>query len=75
MTVLLFFAIPEELRIGKEFEGVLLFVMLVSCLIMTWALISYKNKLESNENLEKVDDLAVNNETDDQEKISHNENI
>jgi len=75
VTVLLFFAIPEELRIGKEFEGVLLFVMLVSCLIMTWALISYKNKLESNENLEKVDDLAINNETDGQEKISHNENI
>ena len=45
ITILLFFAIPEELSIGVEFQGVLLFVILVSCLIMTWSLISYKNKL------------------------------
>jgi len=44
VTVLLFFAIPEELSIGKEFQGVLLFVVLVSCFIMAWSLISYKNK-------------------------------
>ena len=45
VTVLLFFAIPEELSIGKEFQGVLLFVILVSCFIMTWSLVSYKNKI------------------------------
>ena len=45
ITILLFFAIPEELSAGKEFQGVLLFVILASCLIMTWSLISYKNKL------------------------------
>ena len=45
ITILLFFAIPEELSIGLEFQGVLLFVILVSCLVMTWSLISYKNKL------------------------------
>jgi cell volume regulation protein A len=45
ITILLFFAIPEELSIGAEFQGVLLFVILVSCLVMTWSLISYKNKL------------------------------
>ena len=45
ITILLFFAIPEELSIGPEFQGVLLFVILVSCLVMTWSLISYKNKL------------------------------
>jgi len=44
VTVLLFFAIPEELSVGKEFQGVLLFVVLVSCFIMAWSLISYKNK-------------------------------
>ena len=44
VTVLLFFAIPEELSIGKEFQGVLLFVVLVSCFIMAWSLISYKHK-------------------------------
>jgi NhaP-type Na+/H+ or K+/H+ antiporter len=45
ITILLFFAIPEELSIGAEFQGVLLFVILVSCLIMTWSLIAYKNKV------------------------------
>jgi cell volume regulation protein A len=45
VTILLFFAIPEELSVGKDFQGILLFVILVSCLIMTWSLISYKNKL------------------------------
>ncbi len=45
ITILLFFAIPEELSIGPELQGVLLFVILVSCLVMTWSLISYKNKL------------------------------
>ena len=45
VTILLFFAIPEELNAGTKFQGVLLFVILVSCLIMTWSLISYKNRL------------------------------
>ena len=45
ITILLFFAIPQEFNIGKEFEGVLLFVILISCLIMTWSMISNKNKL------------------------------
>ncbi len=45
ITILLFFAIPEELSAGKEFQGVLLFVILISCLIMTRSLISHKNKL------------------------------
>ena len=45
ITILLFFAIPEELSVGPEFQGVLLFVILISCLIMTWSMISNKNKL------------------------------
>jgi Kef-type K+ transport system membrane component KefB len=45
ITILLFFAIPKELSVGPEFQGVLLFVILVSCLVMTWSLISYKNKI------------------------------
>jgi hypothetical protein len=45
ITILLFFAIPEDLSAGKEFQGVLLFVILASCLIMTRSLISYKKKL------------------------------
>jgi len=45
ITILLFFAIPEELSVGAEFQGVLLFVILGSCLIMTWSLIAHKNNL------------------------------
>ena len=47
ITILLFFAIPDEMSIGSEFQGVLLFVILVSCLIMTLSLIAHKNKLAS----------------------------
>lgn len=45
ITILLFFAIPAELSIGSEFQGVLLFVILISCLVMTWSLIYQKNRL------------------------------
>jgi len=45
ITILLFFAIPKELSLGVEFQGVLLFIILGSCLIMTWSLITHKNKL------------------------------
>ena len=46
ITILLFFAIPKELSsTGTEFQGVLLFVILGSCLIMTRSLIAHKNKL------------------------------
>jgi len=58
ITILLFFAIPEELSIGTEFQGVLLFVILVSCFIMTWSLISYKNKVAQIE--EYVEDELLN---------------
>ena len=53
VTILLFFAIPTELSLGKEFQGVLLFVILISCIFMTQALIIYKNKkskLKTQEN-------------------------
>ncbi len=45
ITILLFFSIPKELSFGVELEAVLLFVILVSCLIMSFSLISYKNKV------------------------------
>ena len=38
VTILLFFAIPEEFSVGNEFQGVLLFVVLISCLLMAWGL-------------------------------------
>ena len=73
ITILLFFAIPEELSIGPEFQGVLLFVILVSCLIMTWSLISHKNNLAQTENSEEDDLLNEDFEiTPAEENIEEN---
>ena len=44
ITILLFFAIPENISLGFRFQGVLLFVILLSCLIMSFSLIYQKNK-------------------------------
>jgi glucose-6-phosphate-specific signal transduction histidine kinase len=57
VTILLFFAIPEELSLGKEFEGVLLFVVLVSCVIMAWSLISYKKSVKQKEESMAIDPI------------------
>ena len=57
ITILLFFAIPNDLSVGEafraEFRGVLLFVTLVSCVIMAWTLLFYKKKLARKARLEK----------------------
>ena len=62
VTILLFFAIPKELNIGNEFQGVFLFVVLVSCLIMAWSLISEKNK--TSQINESEDDKIRNDNTE-----------
>jgi cell volume regulation protein A len=62
ITILLFFAIPEELSIGPEFQGVLLFVILISCLIMTWSMISNKNKLAQIKGCEEDEPLNTDEE-------------
>jgi len=49
ITILLFFAIPESAKCSFNFDGVLLFVILTTCLIMTWSLISEKKKLDVQE--------------------------
>ena len=53
ITILLFFAIPDEFSGGDDFQCILLFVILSSCLIMSWSLISHKNKLSSVESQQK----------------------
>ena len=45
ITILLFFAIPENLSSSADFQGVLLFVVLLSCIVMSWALMEQKKKL------------------------------
>ena len=52
ITVLLFYAIPKELLvvgISDIVDGILLYVILISCLVMTWSMISEKRKLERQE--------------------------
>ena len=69
ITILLFFAIPENLSIGHEIQGVLLFVILVTCLIMSWSLISYNKRVEEYEyeeelieDVDSVDDVISDDE-------------
>ena len=48
ITILLFFSIPDgvvEYTAHEDLRAVLLFVILISCLIMTWSMITYKKKL------------------------------
>jgi cell volume regulation protein A len=48
LTILLFYAIPTNItpETSFDFEGVLLFIILASCLIMSWALIKNRKKEE-----------------------------
>lgn len=56
ITILLFFAIPKELTDKYDFNGVLLFIILASCLIMTWSLIRHKKNLERLDSEDLLDD-------------------
>ena len=44
ITILLFYAIPENLQVGEFDAGILLYVILASSFIMTWSLISNSKK-------------------------------
>ena len=66
ITILLFFAIPEETRnANEEIEGVLLFIILTTCLIMSWALVVQKNKEKlQKEILDQVKNESVDKGAD-----------
>ncbi|MBT6809276.1 MAG: sodium:proton exchanger [Flavobacteriales bacterium] len=49
ITILLFFSIPESVKSSFNFDGVLLFVILTTCLIMTWSLVGEKKRLKRQE--------------------------
>jgi len=52
ITILLFYAIPKELLVEEMsniVDGILLYVILISCLVMTWSMIREKRKLEKQE--------------------------
>ena len=44
ITVLLYYAIPTEYRVKAFDQGILLFVILVTSILMAWSLINYNKK-------------------------------
>lgn len=54
ITVLLFFAIPRELQVSEFQNGILLFVIIATSLIMTWAMIRANDKDVGDEVLEML---------------------
>lgn len=52
ITVLLFYSIPHELEIASFDSGILLFIIIATSLIMTWAMIRANNKKVEDEVLE-----------------------
>ena len=58
ITILLFFSIPQTYRIEEfnDFQGILLFVILVSSLVMGQALIRHKHQKDDAEDIEFVID-------------------
>ena len=64
ITVLLFYAIPVEAQVESFESGVLLFVIIATSLIMTWAMIKDKKKMGTL--LDEIDDeLLARNEAED----------
>lgn len=58
ITILLFYAIPKNLKVAEFDTGILLFVILISSLIMTFGLIRYGKVPEKKElTVEMVDDI------------------
>ena len=45
ITILLFYAIPAQAKVSTFNPGVLLFVIIGTSLVMTWAMIKYKQKM------------------------------
>lgn len=72
ITILLFYSIPDSItKDYPEFNGILLFVILFSCLIMTWSLINDKKKKErlKEEDFEIIDSDNLESE---EENIQEN---
>lgn len=64
ITVLLFYAIPAEAEIAGFEQGILLFVIIVTSLIMTWAMIKDKRKMRTI--LDEIDEeLVARNKAED----------
>ncbi|MCW5516269.1 cation:proton antiporter [Muriicola sp. Z0-33] len=64
ITVLLFYAIPAQAKVESFESGVLLFVIIATSLIMTWAMIKDKRKM--NTLLDEIDkEVLARNQAED----------
>lgn len=64
ITVLLFYAIPKEAQVATFESGILLFVIIATSLVMTWAMIKDKRKM--NTILDEIDnEVLERNEAED----------
>jgi NhaP-type Na+/H+ or K+/H+ antiporter len=64
ITVLLFYAIPVEAQVENFESGILLFVIIATSLVMTWAMIKDKKKMGSI--LDEIDtEIRARNEAED----------
>lgn len=71
ITVLLFYAIPEEAQVVNFESGILLFVIIATSLIMTWAMIKDKKKM--NTLLDEIDEeYDERNEAEDALRAKQN---
>jgi len=65
ITVLLFYAIPKEAEIANFESGILLFVIIGTSLVMTWAMIKDKRKMTTI--IDSIDDeVQERNEAEDE---------
>ncbi len=64
ITVLLFYAIPAQAKVAEFESGILLFVIIATSLIMTWAMIKDKRKMGTP--LDEIDEeVLLRNEAED----------
>ncbi|WP_298473698.1 cation:proton antiporter [uncultured Maribacter sp.] len=72
ITVLLFYAIPKEAQVATFESGILLFVIIATSLVMTWAMIKDKRKM--NTPLDEIDEeMRERNEAEDMLHEKQNE--
>ncbi|MCX2719014.1 cation:proton antiporter domain-containing protein [Lentiprolixibacter aurantiacus] len=64
ITVLLFYAIPEEAKVAAFDQGILLFIIIGTSVIMTWAMIRSRKKPATGE----VIDLEITNQVVEEEE-------
>ncbi len=70
ITVLLFYAIPKEAEVANFESGILLFIIIGTSLIMTWAMIKEGKKIGTLLDEELVDDDILDIETLENKSIN-----